>query len=172
MRPECDGGAPAQENAPASHHRDVGGTHGTGYPAPSSSDRSDAYPEMTSAERFERFHNRNPHVYDLLVKYCREWVDAGHVRFGIRAPWERMRWHLGIHTDSADFKLNDHMTAYYSRLISAREFDLAELLVQRRSDDADEWIALRLCDQAAAECELAADGGLFDFGLPEQGGSR
>jgi len=128
--------------------------------------RQEDSPRLAAARRFEQFHATNPHVYDLLVRYCREWVDAGHIRFGIRSPWERMRWQLGLHTDSADFKLNDHLTAYYSRLISAREFDLAELLVQRRSDDADEWIALYLCDQQARELGEQldadyADGGLF-----------
>ncbi len=142
MRSDGEGGGPPDETAPIGHHH-VAVTDSIAYTAPPSSDRSDGHPELTSAERFERFHATNPHIYDLLVGYCRAWAGTGRVLFGIRAPWERMRWELGVHTDSTDFKLNDHYTSFYARLIVEQEPDLAALLSLRQSVEADEWIAAR-----------------------------
>lgn len=88
-------------------------------------------------ERFEAFHAANPHVYDLLVGYSRQALRAarlrGRSRIGIRAVWERMRWDLDVETKRGadDFKLNDHLTAFYARLLMAREPDLAECFETR-----------------------------------------
>jgi len=94
------------------------------------------------AERFQTFHEQNPHIYGLLVHYCREWAEtSGRKKFGIRAPWERMRWQLAVRTmrPEGEPKLNDHMTSFYARLIAAQEPDLRDLLETRRSI-ADKWI--------------------------------
>lgn len=118
---------------------------------------------MTKAERFEEFHENNGHVYTMLVGYCREWAQAGHTSFGVRAPWERMRWQVGVRTTSADYKLNDHLCPFYARLIAAQEPDLANLLSFRESE-ADEWI-----DGYLARTDYSADGALFAL-FPQGGG--
>lgn len=98
--------------------------------------------ECERCARFERFHEQNPHVYALLVSYCREWASAtGRRRFGIRAPWERMRWQLAITTTGDAFKLNDHYAPFYARLIAYQEPDLRELFETRRAAEADAWAA-------------------------------
>lgn len=97
---------------------------------------------LSPAARFQKFHEDNPHIYTLLVHYCREWAkSSGRRKFGIRAPWERMRWQLSVQTirPEGEPKLNDHMTSFYARIIAAQEPDLADLLETRRSI-ADEWI--------------------------------
>lgn len=94
----------------------------------------------STAERFEQFHADNPRVYSVLVRLAREWVaDHGHVTLGIRMIWEVARWELIKATRSADFKLNDHYTGYYARLIMACEPDL-DGLFELRASEADEWI--------------------------------
>lgn len=94
------------------------------------------------SENFERFHNANPHVYRILVDEARRWVDeTGRPKVGIELLYCRARWILAFQTVTDDYKLNDHFTAYYSRLIMLREGDLDGLFDTRRSEEADAWIA-------------------------------
>lgn len=68
--------------------------------------------------RFEEFHAENPHVYVFLLRFAREAKATGKRRIGIRMVWERMRWELMITTrDEAGWKLNDHYTSRYARLL-------------------------------------------------------
>jgi hypothetical protein len=88
----------------------------------------------TLAERFDAFHADNPHVYDTLVRLAREWLDVtGLPRLGIKMLFERARWEIAIATQATDFKLNNDYTAFYARLLMAREPDLAGLFELRRS---------------------------------------
>lgn len=94
----------------------------------------------TTAARFEEFHRQNPRVYSTLVRLAREWVnDHGLKTLGIRMLWEVARWELIKATRSTDYKLNDHYTGYYARLIMRRERDL-DGLFELRASAADEWI--------------------------------
>lgn len=98
--------------------------------------------ELTTAERFERFHEANPHVYRTLCRLARQWVNrTGRRKVGIGALFERARWEISIETNDPDFKLNNNYRAYYARLIMATEPDLGELFELRRSA-ADEWIGV------------------------------
>ncbi|MGH2618596.1 MAG: hypothetical protein ACRDJC_25480, partial [Thermomicrobiales bacterium] len=99
-------------------------------PTGSGPDRDSHRPddELTTTERFERFHEANPHVYDHLVRMARQWRSAtGGRRLGIRTLWEATRWDIGLRTGDEDYKLNDHYPAFYVRLIIKREPDLADL---------------------------------------------
>jgi hypothetical protein len=81
---------------------------------------------------FEEFHRSNPRVYELLVKFARQVKAAGHARYSMDAIFHRVRWHVMIETrDSSDFKLNDHYTALFSRLIMEREPDLKDFFEVR-----------------------------------------
>jgi hypothetical protein len=83
-------------------------------------------------QRFEDFDRANPKVYRLLVYYARAAKQAGQ-QVGIRAIWERMRWHLHVETKSDDgFRLNDHFTSRYARKIAANEPDLADFFETRK----------------------------------------
>jgi hypothetical protein len=94
-------------------------------------------------ERFEAFHEANPIIYMMLVDRCRQWAATGRTSFGLRQPWERLRWDLAIHTTGEPYKLNDHHVPYYARMIVACEPDLATMLALRRADEADAWAAER-----------------------------
>jgi hypothetical protein len=75
---------------------------------------------------FEEFHADNPRIYSLIVKYAREIIAVGRVHYSMDAIFERIRWHMVIETKSADeFKLNDHYTSRYARLVMEQERDLA-----------------------------------------------
>lgn len=97
----------------------------------------------TSRERFEQFHSDNPVVYDLLRGFALQALHAGQ-RLGIRAIWERMRWELRVvlrHREHDAYKLNDHYTSHYSRLLMSNEpelrdfFEIRERERERKQDD-------------------------------------
>lgn len=95
--------------------------------------------ELSMTRRFERFHADNPVVYETLVRLARQWVSrTGRHRLGIKSLCERARWDIAFITDDPDYKINNNWTAYYARLIMAREPDLAGLFELRRSE-ADDW---------------------------------
>lgn len=68
-------------------------------------------------KRFERFHQQHPEVYRHIVRRTRDDLAAGR-RPGIRRIWEDTRAELGV-------RMNDHMHAYYARLVMKKEPDLA-----------------------------------------------
>lgn len=88
-------------------------------------------------QRFWIFHRNNPHVYDMLVYYARQWRAAkGQDSYvGIDLLFCRMRWELNISTQRNEdgFKLCDHHRAYYSRLIMDREEDLQGIFRLRKT---------------------------------------
>lgn len=98
-------------------------------------------PDATIAERFEVFHDANPHVYVVLVRLAREWMErTGRHKLGMKSLYERARWDLAIATNSPDFRLNNDFTPFYSRLLMAEHPDLADLF-DLRSSEADAWLA-------------------------------
>lgn len=94
-----------------------------------------------NSERFERFHADNPHVYDTLVRFAREWRrETGREKLGIAMLVERARWDLIIRTQSQDeYKIANAHRAFYSRLIQYQESDLDGMFDIAESE-ADNWI--------------------------------
>jgi len=77
-------------------------------------------------QRFEEFHQANPAVYAELVKLARRAKRSGQEKVGIELLFAVVRWRrlLSTRDGSSGFKLNDHYTSRYSRLIMAQERDL------------------------------------------------
>jgi|TARA_R100001530_G_scaffold136032_1_gene114945 hypothetical protein len=69
-------------------------------------------------EAFEKYHNTNPHVYDLFVRFAFEILDAGHTHYSARAIIDRIRWHTNIETQGDIFKISNNQTPYYARMFS------------------------------------------------------
>lgn len=85
--------------------------------------------------RFQRFHERHPEVYDGIVKLCRQWLVRGRDRWAVEAAFAVLRWQrriAGLPDDAATYKLNDHYTSRYARLIMDREPDLDGIFELRR----------------------------------------
>jgi hypothetical protein len=79
----------------------------------------------TREEAFWQFHREHPEVYEELKRRAFEAKAARMKRCGIRMLWERMRWYFAIENrPDDDYKLNDHYTRFYSRLLMAREPEL------------------------------------------------
>ena len=70
---------------------------------------------------FETFHNDNPHVFSLLVKFTAAVRATGRKHYSINAVFERIRWHTDIETvhgeHLVDFKLNNNFRSRYVRLL-------------------------------------------------------
>ena len=67
-------------------------------------------------EKFKRFDENNPHVWDLFVSYTMQAINAGASKFGAQAVIERIRWHSNIETQSEDrFKISNDHAAFYAR---------------------------------------------------------
>ncbi|MFC6017238.1 hypothetical protein ACFP2T_13600 [Plantactinospora solaniradicis] len=97
--------------------------------------------ELTPAEKFTRFHESNPAVYQVMVGLAREWVSrTGRQKLGINSLVERVRWEIAMKTNDPDFKINNNLAPFYSRMIMRQEPDLADLFELRKSI-ADEWAA-------------------------------
>lgn len=88
----------------------------------------------TPRERFEAFHARNPHVYQRLVAMTRALRDRGHTRVGMKMLFEVLRHDYMLTTDDpdSDFKLNNSMTAFYSRLVMDLNPDLDGIYETRK----------------------------------------
>ena len=87
---------------------------------------------LSIQERFERFHDENPEVYELLVRFAHEAHAAGRSRLGIGALWERLRWHTSVETEGEPYKLNDNYRSRYARLLAERNPELAHLFETRK----------------------------------------
>ncbi|OIN80342.1 hypothetical protein BMG05_13160 [Mycobacterium malmoense] len=97
----------------------------------------------TPAERFERFHAENPNVYRTLRRLARAWIKrTGCRRLGIKTLYERARWEIAVETGDFGYRLNNDYTAFYARLLMARNPDL-DGIFQLRESAADQWIAGR-----------------------------
>lgn len=93
----------------------------------------------TIQEAFEEFHAANPLVYDWLVRQARLAKDRGYERIGIELLFAVLRWQRMMQTadPSQDtFKINDHYTSRYARLIMEQEPDLDGLFELRRLTSA------------------------------------
>ena len=67
-------------------------------------------------EKFNEFDAKNPHVWDLFVKFADEAKNSGRNVYSVNAIFERIRWHTDIETvTDVPFKLSNNHRAYYAR---------------------------------------------------------
>jgi hypothetical protein len=89
-------------------------------------------PPGSIQERFEQFHEANPHVLESLVALADEWSrETGGARCGIGMLYETLRFRRGLVTRGEDFKLNNNYRSRYVRLIVEERPDLAGLFETR-----------------------------------------
>ncbi|SFU70456.1 hypothetical protein [Alicyclobacillus macrosporangiidus] len=86
----------------------------------------------TLDQKFQQYHQDNPHVYETLVRLARQMKARGHRRIGIKMLWETMRYQLMLDTlDPEGWKLNNNYPSRYARLIMSQEPDLAGIFETR-----------------------------------------
>ena len=86
-------------------------------------------------KKFLEFHQKNPHVYEILVKLARQWRTKHPMSstLGIGCIFEVARWEvvMATQTDGDTFKLNNNHRASYARLIMEQEPDLKGVFVTK-----------------------------------------
>jgi hypothetical protein len=83
---------------------------------------------------FWEFHHTNPAVYDTLRQLALQWRDRrGYdAPLGIKMLFERARWELSMTLTGDTPKLNNNHTAFYARLLMARNPTLAGMFHLRQ----------------------------------------
>jgi hypothetical protein len=74
-------------------------------------------------DRFEAFHEANPHVYQALRDIALACYHRGK-KIGMKAIYERLRWEYILQTDDQPYRLNNIYTPYYARLLMVQEPEL------------------------------------------------
>lgn len=87
--------------------------------------------------QFQEFHESNPQVFRLFVKFAKQAIGTGRTRFSGRTIMERVRWYTSVETnDPAGFKVNDHWAPFYVRLFEI-EFPRHKGFFEKRRAYAD-----------------------------------
>ena len=89
------------------------------------------------SERFEAFHEANPHVYESLWKLIRILREKNRDRYGMKGLFEVLRWEYALNTTEDEFKLNNNFTSFYSRIANAQ---LGFKMFEERSAAGDDWL--------------------------------
>jgi hypothetical protein len=67
--------------------------------------------------QFIKYHQENPHIYDLFKKFASEARASGRQRFGVGMISERVRWYVDIETRGDAFKINNNYRSCYVRMM-------------------------------------------------------
>lgn len=65
---------------------------------------------------FEEFHAANPQVYEAFKRFARE-AKSKVARYSSDAILHRIRWFSTIETNDPSWKINDHWSAFYARML-------------------------------------------------------
>ncbi|MDB4726372.1 hypothetical protein OAF54_02955 [bacterium] len=80
---------------------------------------------MTTAERFQVFHAKNPHLFLRLLNDARRAFYRGR-KIGIRCLWENVRHDYLMHTTGdGGYKMDNNFTKYYAEAIMEEDTALA-----------------------------------------------
>lgn len=83
-------------------------------------------------ERFQQFHQENPHIYVELQRRAQLLLDASG-RIGIKAIFESMRFDSAVQTLSDDgYKLPNDFTSRYARLLVAEHPEYEDVIELRQ----------------------------------------
>lgn len=66
---------------------------------------------------FRAFDRQRPEVFRLFREYAESIRSQGWPRYSSDAILHRIRWHHQVEKGERDFKLNDHYTSRYARLL-------------------------------------------------------
>jgi hypothetical protein len=89
--------------------------------------------DVETARQFWEFHEENPHVYDEIVRLCRQANARGFKHWSINGIFEVIRWNRAIKTRADDYKLNNNLKTPYARYVMQNEPDLRGFFITRQS---------------------------------------
>lgn len=91
---------------------------------------SDVRPHI--AEQFIDFHRANPEIFELFKRFATEARLSGRKYYGAKAIMEKIRWEINIE-QKGDFKVNDHYTSCYVRLLISEDPSFKDFFEVRRA---------------------------------------
>ena len=68
-------------------------------------------------DKFFKYHENNPALFDLFVKFAREAQRQSRKRFSVWMIANRIRWYCQIETTGKDFKVSNDYLALYARML-------------------------------------------------------
>lgn len=96
--------------------------------------------------RFNVFHSDNPIVYEYMLQLCRQLREAGFDHYGIKAVYERMRWHFNVDLNTGgdeEYLFNNDFCSLYARKLMEENPELQGFFTLRRlwtrSDDVPDY---------------------------------
>lgn len=92
---------------------------------------------LTTREKFEAFHEKNPQVLILLERLAGEMYRMGRKRIGINMLSEVLRYDYYMKTDdpNSDFKMSNSYRPYYARLMISRHPEWKDLFELNKMKD-------------------------------------
>ena len=95
------------------------------------------YSEMTGKtieEAFEKFHNDNPRIYQLFVKFALYLIrDKQKKKISSQLIIVRIRWEIYVETESDDnYRISNNYTPYYARLFIKQFPEYKDYFVLRK----------------------------------------
>jgi len=92
----------------------------------------------TTSDRFHRFHEANPAVYNAIVSMSKQVRSKGLKKWSVRSAFHVLRY-VSVNVDAGnDYKINDNFSPFYSRMIQARVPELSEFFVNKKSQADNE----------------------------------
>jgi len=70
-------------------------------------------------DEFKKFHQENPQIYKLFVKFTHLAIGKGHNRLSSEMIINRIRWETEVETNDPCYKINNDYKPFYSRMFMA-----------------------------------------------------
>ena len=103
------------------------------YPSmPSSPVNPSRSSRQTLDDKFERFHKRNPHIFDQIVSLARQRIARGRLRLSMKLLFEILRETDDVVTGERPYKLSNSFTSFYARLMPPDVSALLDMRTPRR----------------------------------------
>lgn len=95
--------------------------------------------KLSIAEHFQLFHEKNPHVYPLLLEMAVKASKNGARQTSIAMLFEVLRWRTNVETERVDeFKISNSLRAPYARFIMAQNPEL-DGIFNLKTSQTDEY---------------------------------
>ena len=63
----------------------------------------------------QEFHDANPEVWELFVKFALEKAAVGYDHYGVSGVFERVRWETSVGGEEPELKINNNFKPFYAR---------------------------------------------------------
>lgn len=94
--------------------------------------------DSSNPEKFQRFHEKNPHVYLALRELAWNLKVRGIRKCGMKMLLEKLRWEYFIETSGGKYKLNNTYGPYYARMLMKHNSELKGFFMVKKSQADNE----------------------------------